>query len=101
MPLSGRPISAADLEPYAAESREILEVPGSEILGLDGYPIERVIEGLEPVQFRITDAPRFADKYEEALARHERIWCFLHCNVVDMRLSEGLNRADHVVCAGL
>ena len=69
------PIAKTDLDPYLAETREILEI---DPVGAD-QPIRDT--GLKVVEFAFSPPVRFADKYKAAFDRHPKIHLVLHANV--------------------
>jgi choline dehydrogenase-like flavoprotein len=85
-PLSGWPISKSDLEPYAAEAGEILD------LTADREPPNVLGDGageVAPRLFRFSrPATRFGEKYRAELEKSETVRVYLNANLVDIRLDE-------------
>ena len=83
-PLSGWPITKADLDPYAAEAGAILDLPAD-------APPPDIMSGardvLTPRRFRFSrPATRFGEKYRGELAASASIRVVLNANLVDLRL---------------
>ncbi len=95
--LSGWPIRKSDLDPYAAEAEAILEIP----TGPWEEELWDAAEGFRKIAFRFSPPVRFGEKYGPRLARSPRTLLILDANVVDIRLSDGLSRVDHLVCRSL
>jgi choline dehydrogenase-like flavoprotein len=107
-PLSGWPIGKADLDPYAAEVHEILELsymvadrdgdphrePDQAALdrhdppGFRDFPFVQARDDFRHIPFRYSPPVRFGDKYAGEIARSARINLWLNANLVDLRLSE-------------
>jgi choline dehydrogenase-like flavoprotein len=93
LPLSGWPIGKGDLDPYAAETEAILDLPPAA-----DYP-DRPAAGSEgrflDFAFRYS-APvtRFGLKYEDELRASPRITTVLNANLVDLRLDETGRRVE-------
>jgi choline dehydrogenase-like flavoprotein len=85
-PLSGWPITIADVEPYIAETDEILDL--SPASTLPDQPVEGAAADLKTVRFRMSPPTRFNGKYHDELAASERIRLVLNANMVDLRLNE-------------
>lgn len=84
--LSGWPISRADLDPHAAETDAILDLPPAETA-----PDQAVEDGqgdLVDIRFRFSPPTRFAEKFGEAVRASERITMIHNAALVDLRLSE-------------
>jgi choline dehydrogenase-like flavoprotein len=85
-PLSGWPLAKGDLDPYAAEADDILNLPGNtppaELFAAAGA-------ALTPRRFRFSrPTTRFGEKYRGELERSESIRVHLNANLVDLRLDE-------------
>jgi len=86
-PMSGWPIAKTDLDPYAAETADILDLPDPagpppDIFG--GAPSDYV-----PITFRFSPPTRFRDKYRDELAASPAIAMAVNANLVDIRLDPG------------
>ncbi len=86
-PLSGWPIAKTDLDPYAGETAEILDLtpdrPTPDLFGEN----ERFLPGL----FRFSrPVVHFGDKYRAELEASKEIEVFLNANLVDLRLDGGM-----------
>ncbi|MDR3475592.1 MAG: GMC family oxidoreductase [Devosia sp.] len=83
-PLSGWPIRANDLVPYAAEADDILDLPA------DREPPDMFPKGqdrLVPRFFRFSrPITRFGEKYGPELAASKTVDVFYNANLIDMRL---------------
>jgi len=85
-PLSGWPISKADLDPYVEETDFILDlIPAS---ALPDEPVEDGLGDLVDIRFRQSAPTRFADKYGDEIRASERITLIYNAALVDLRLSE-------------
>ena len=83
-PYSGWPISKQDLDPFAPETEEILELPAHSPPG--GNPFE-ADGSLQTVRFRWSRPPvRFGGKYREDLETSDEIDVFLNANVMGLPL---------------
>lgn len=96
---SGWPIRKPDLDPYAAETGEILE------LSVDPPPTE-TLPRLKPNPLRYTTfafspPTRMGEKYREALQTHGRVTLLLNSAVTRLWLADPLNRVDHAVVRNL
>jgi choline dehydrogenase-like flavoprotein len=85
-PLSGWPITKADLDAHAADADEILNLPADtpppELLSAAG-------SALTARRFRFSrPTTRFSEKYREELARSDAIRVYLNANLVDLRLDQ-------------
>ena len=84
-PKSGWPITKADLEGYAAEADDILDLPAPRpaqaYLPSNVYPFT-------PMIFRFSPRTRFGAKFREELARSLRIKLYLNANLVDIKLDD-------------
>jgi len=83
-PLSGWPISRADIEPFADEAAKILDLGAWE-------PVPDMFEGaskrLKPMSFRSSNPiTRFGEKYREEL-KSSNIRAYLNATLVDMELA--------------
>jgi choline dehydrogenase-like flavoprotein len=115
-PLSGWPIGKADLDPYRAGTRDILELshpvarrdrrrfghptraPGPADAGLLDFPDEDFAQAaprFRHVSFRYSPPVRFGEKYRAEIAASERIRLGLNANLVDLRLAD-----DHGAVVG-
>ena len=85
---SGWPIGAADLQPYAAETDDILTLPAAGgalrcVFGEDAAP-------LRPIELRYTGNARLGLRYVDELAADERITLHVNANLVDLTLDDRL-----------
>jgi choline dehydrogenase-like flavoprotein len=89
IPLSGWPIAKRDLDPYRAETNDILDLgPAGAYPDL---PFEDPSYAFSKVQIRFSRPPtRFAEKYGAEIEASERILLALHANLVDIRLTDDL-----------
>jgi len=82
-PMSGWPISAADLDPFAAEAAEILNLTENiappDLFGDEGPFLPRLFRYSRPTV-------RFGEKYRAELDASKNIEVFLNANLVDLRL---------------
>jgi choline dehydrogenase-like flavoprotein len=86
-PLSGWPIRKQDLDPYAPETDDILDLTGSEASDL---PLTQADERFRRVaDYRYSAPTRFGDKYRDEIAASREIVCAVNANLVDMRLDDG------------
>jgi choline dehydrogenase-like flavoprotein len=86
-PLGGWPFGKADLDPYAAEADDILDLtahlPPPDLLAAPELSIE-------PRLFRFSrPATRFGEKFRSDLEQSEAVQVFLNANLIDLRLDEG------------
>lgn len=98
-PSSGWPIGRADLDPYAAETAEILDlVPAYD----DAPPATPVPaeDGFDRVWYLRSAPTRFGEKYLEEIEGAPRIALGVHANLVDLRLDDGLGRVEGAVFRG-
>ncbi|MGD9867331.1 MAG: GMC oxidoreductase [Hyphomicrobiales bacterium] len=74
------PIGARDLEPFAAEARDILEI--------DGFRPDEPFgaSGLNRISLRIAGPVRFGDKYRGELAAARNLRLLLHANLTGARM---------------
>lgn len=85
-PLSGWPITSGDLDPYAAETDEILDLPPAS--ALPDQPVEGAEDDLKIVRFRMSPPTRFNSKYRAEMTASERIRLVVNANLVDLRVNE-------------
>jgi choline dehydrogenase-like flavoprotein len=94
-PMSGWPITKADLDPYAAEADEILNLPPDRPPP-DVLPADH--EQIEPRLFRFSNpVTRFGEKYHAELAASEGIRLHLNANLVDLRLNDSRQEVSEAV----
>lgn len=96
---SGWPIGPDDLNPYIAETADILDVK------MEPEPIEHTyttdhgwppaMKGMHETEFRVSQAPtnfggatHFGRKYADEVRNNPRIDCYLNAAVVDIELSD-------------
>lgn len=89
-PNSGWPIAKSDLDGYAAETDEILDL---EPRVRDRYPD---LSPLEPIFFRSSPPTRFRTKYEEELKQSTKIRMYLNANLVDVGLDDSHRRVTEL-----
>jgi choline dehydrogenase-like flavoprotein len=83
-PLSGWPIGKSDLDPYAAEAADILDLMADR-KPPDFFPPDQ--DRLKPLFFRFSrPTTRFGEKYRQELQASRHIEVVLNANLVDMRL---------------
>jgi choline dehydrogenase-like flavoprotein len=104
-PLSGWPISKTDLDPYRAETRDILELShpvakrkgdptqapdpaGARLLDFPDEDFGQATPRLRHVSFRYSPPVRFGEKYRAEIAASGRLRLGLNANLVDLRLDE-------------
>jgi hypothetical protein len=91
---SGWPIDKSDLSEYAAQAREILDLP------LQANDIKQVVplqdNNLKQIEFSHSLPTRFGEKYLETCRRSKNIYVFLNQNVVDISLSANGKRVDFI-----
>ena len=104
-PLSGWPIGKADLDPYRAETRDILELShpvakrkgdptaapdpaGARLLDFPDEDFAQAVPRFRHVSFRYSPPVRFGEKYRAEIAASERILLGLNANLVDLRLGD-------------
>lgn len=85
-PLSGWPITIADIDPYIAETDQILDLPPAATL--PDSPVEGAQADLKTIRFRISPPTRFNEKYLQDLKASEQIRLVLNANMVDLRVNE-------------
>lgn len=94
-PLSGWPIAKADLDPYAAEADQILDLP------VDFDPPDMFhgrAAGLTATYFRFSNpTTRFGQKYRGELQASKAIEVFLNANLVDLRLDDSRRTVTEAV----
>jgi choline dehydrogenase-like flavoprotein len=98
-PGSGWPIGRADLDPYAAETAEILDlVPeAGDVPPANPVPPQ---DGFQQVWYLRSAPTRFGEKYLDEIKGAERIALGIHANLVDLRLDDGLTRVEGAVFRG-
>lgn len=88
-PLSGWPIKKADLDPYASEADDILNLPAPSAAP-DFLPTQ---QDLRPQLFRFSrPTTRFGEKYRAELESSANIETYLNANLVDLRIDENGKR---------
>lgn len=94
-PLSGWSIGKGDLDPYAAEADEILDLPPDRPPP-DILPDDHAT--LVPRLFRFSrPVTRFGEKYRAELAASEKINVYLNSNLVDLRVNDGARAVTEAV----
>jgi choline dehydrogenase-like flavoprotein len=100
MPLSGWPIAKADLDAYAAETEEILDLPPA--AEHPDRPVEQAEERFFHPVFRESEpVTRFGRKYYDEIVASPRITAVLNANLVDLRLDDDLARVEAAVFRSL
>jgi len=84
-PKSGWPITKADLEGYAAEADDILDLPAPR--PVPAY-LPSNLSPFTPMIFRFSPRTRFGAKFREELAQSLRIKLYLNANLVDIKLDD-------------
>jgi len=83
-PLSGWPITADDVAPYAAEVDDILNLPADRTPP-NMFPEDQ--DSFEPLFFRFSrPITRFGGKYQAELTASKNVEVFVNANLVDMKL---------------
>jgi Pyridine nucleotide-disulphide oxidoreductase len=82
--LSGWPITKADLDPYAAETADILDLSPPTPAEVRGVPGPDFVE----IQFRRSAPTRFGEKYLDEITAAPRIRLATNANLVDLRLDD-------------
>lgn len=83
-PMRAWPISKSDLDPYAAETDAIMELPPAS----DDQPLMQKTERFRRVEFRQSSPVAFGVWFEEEIAASSQILCAYNANLVDLRLDE-------------
>jgi choline dehydrogenase-like flavoprotein len=97
-PGSGWPIGRGDLDPYAGDVAEILDlVPHDD--GFTGAP-EQDLGAFRRIHYVSSPPTRFGDKYRAELAASGRIAVGLNANLVDLRLDAAGTRVAAAVFKG-
>jgi choline dehydrogenase-like flavoprotein len=84
-PNSGWPISKSDLDGYAEETDQILDL---ESPALAPNPFRTDISPLKPITFRLSPPTRFGSKYARELSKSTRLHTYLNANLVGIGLDE-------------
>ncbi|MGH6914911.1 MAG: FAD-dependent oxidoreductase, partial [Geminicoccales bacterium] len=96
IPESGWPIRIADVQPYLAEARSILE--------LDAFPeasiLPRSAGQLREITFRWSPPVRFGDKFRKPLSDSGAVDVLLNANLVEIRTDPGNGRVSGFVFRG-
>lgn len=94
-PMSGWPIAKPDLDPYAAETADILDLP-------DPAEPPDIFRGaatdFTPIVFRFSPPTRFGEKYGAELAASTSIVMAVNANLLDIRLDSGDRVMTEAVC---
>ena len=93
--MSGWPIGKGDLDPYRAETDDILDLPSAEIF--PDRPVPTMAEDFKTIRFRQSPPTRFGEKYCDELTASERIRLVLNANLVDLRLAGDLATVTEAV----
>jgi choline dehydrogenase-like flavoprotein len=97
-PLSGWPISKQDLDPYADETADILELNEPPAAPLDFFDGQRL--PVRPIFFRFSPPVRFGPKYKAELAASPLIRTALNANVIDLTLDANSRTASFATVRG-
>jgi len=96
VPYSGWPIKKEDLDPYFAETTDILDIETPRVpdyLQLNGED-----PNLEKIDFGYSSPiTRFGAKYRKAIESSEHITCVLNANVVDINLDENTDSVSSLM----
>lgn len=82
------PITKTDLDPYQAETSDILDLSRPEMP--PDLPVMQAEDRLRGIQFLHSPPTRFGEKYPDVLAADPRITCVLNANLVDIDLAPDL-----------
>jgi choline dehydrogenase-like flavoprotein len=95
-PLQAWPIRQADLDPYAEQTAEILDLPQTPDLMPDllGGKDELLVPAFDRVS---TPPTQFGGKYKDELAASELVALCLHANLVDIELAPGAQSVSHLI----
>ena len=93
-PLSGWPISKADLDPYARTTADILDLGPP--TPSEASAASRATDFVE-IQFRRSAPTRFGEKYLDEITASPRIWLGINANLVDLRLDDALGHVTGAV----
>ena len=87
-PLSGWPITKTDLDPYAAETDDILDLPDADVFPdrTDQY----AGEDMTIIRFRQSPPTRIGEKYRGEIEASQAITLALNANLVDLELDPAL-----------
>lgn len=94
-PLSGWPIAKSDLDPYAAEAREILDLAAAPPRP-EPMPVES--PGFESWALEESPPTLFAQKFRDEIRASERLTLVLNCSVLDIRLNDEGTVVTHLIC---
>ena len=95
-PMRAWPIEKADLDPFVAETRDILDLPP---MPPEPPTLHHRSEMFEPWVLEESAPTHFAFKYYDEMATSKTLTCVLNCNVVDIRLKESGRAVSHLLCA--
>lgn len=96
VPLSGWPITRADLDPYLDETDAILDLAPLPQLP----PLPQSEPRFRRFTVRYSPPTRFADKYRDALDNLPGLTCVLNANLVDLRLDDSLTTITEATFRG-
>lgn len=85
---SGWPIRKADLDPYLAAARAVLDIPEDAVRPAPALPLEP--DTLRPFRVWFSPPTRFSEKYGEELKAAGNIHLVLNANLVGMVLDDAL-----------
>lgn len=83
-PMSGWPIAKRDLDPYADETADILELPEPPAETLDFF--DGVPSQFDPAYFRFSPPVRFGPKYQAEMTATPQVVLGLNANLIDLAL---------------
>lgn len=108
VPHSGWPITRSELDPFYQVAQGYLELgPFRYELSqwqsqLDGaVPLALDKASVESVVYQQSPPTRFGEIYREPIEKARHIRCFLHANLVDIRLAEGSDSVSHIAVSTL
>ena len=94
-PLSGWPIAKADLDPYAAETDEILDVGAAEELPASSFGSDT--GDFRQIDFRFSQERLLAPRFMAELRASPKIQLFLEANLVDLELDDRRRSVRHAI----
>jgi choline dehydrogenase-like flavoprotein len=94
-PMQAWPIRKADLDRYAEQTAEILDLPQAPDLKPDLFGGKEDL--LVPAPDRVSPPTRFGPKYKDELAASKLISLCLSANLVDIELDPGLQSVSHLI----
>jgi hypothetical protein len=93
-PMNEWPIRKRDLDVYAPEAADILDLPDMSSV----YDIFKNAEiELSPIGYRMSPPTRFGTKYREEIVKERLIWLCLNANLIDIELENDLRAVSAFV----